>query len=142
MPNQVYAGRVVLIKVDDNDTGGGSATWKTVGQQRGGGQSRTSETADTTNKEDTGWPSAIVTRTPWGVSCDGALDPTDAAWIWMLARWEAKAKIWVQIYYTDIGGDNKEGQAIITDLSSEFPESDVVSFTAEFQGDGALVTSP
>ena len=137
----VYAGRQVLVKVDTNETGGASATWTTIGQQRGGGFSRTSETADATHKDDNGWPDAVITRTPWSVSCDGALNPADTAWALLLTNWEGKTKMWVQVNANPISGEYVEGQAIITDLSYEFPESDVVTFTLELQGASSLVTS-
>lgn len=137
----VYAGRQVLIKIDTGDVGGASATWVTIGQQRGGGFSRTSETADATHKGDSGWPDAVVTRTPWSVSCDGALNPADTAWAYLLTKWAAKAKLWVQVNANAISGEYKEGQALITDLSYEFPESDVVTFSLELMGSSSLVTS-
>jgi len=137
----VYAGRQVLIKIDTGDVGGAAATWVTIGQQRGGGFSRTSETADATHKGDSGWPDAVVTRTPWSVSCDGALNPADTAWAYLLTKWAAKAKLWVQVNANAISGEYKEGQALITDLSYEFPESDVVTFSLELMGSSSLVTS-
>ena len=137
----VYAGRQVLVKVDTNETGGATATWQTIGQQRGGGFGRTSETADATHKDDNGWPDAVVTRTPWSVSVDGALNPADTAWTLLLTNWEAKIKTWVQVNAFPISGEYKEGEVLITDLSYEFPESDVVTFTCELMGSSPLVTS-
>lgn len=137
----VYAGRQVVVKIDTVEGGGAGATWVTIGQQRGGGFSRTSETADGTHKDDNGWPDAIVTRTPWSVSCDGALNPADAAWALLLTTWEAKTKAWIQVNAFDIAGEYVEGECIITDLSYEFPESDVVTFTCELMGASSLVTS-
>jgi len=141
----VHAGRLVLVKIDTSSAGvgagGAGASWTTIGQQRGGSFSRTSETADATHKGDSGWPDAVVTRTPWSVSVDGALNPVDSAWTTLLTRWAAKGKVWVQVNANSITGEYIEGQALITDLSYEFPESDVVTFSAEFQGASALVTS-
>jgi predicted secreted protein len=138
----VYAGREIRVWVDLNSVGGSGANWIAIGQQRGGGISRTTETADATHKDDIGWPSAVVTRTPWSISVDGAMDPADSAWGHLLGKWRAKAKPWIKVDASAIGGERSEGQAIITDLSYEFPESDLVTFSAEFQGDGALVASP
>lgn len=141
----VYAGRQVLVKIDTSlsgvGQGGASATWTTIGQQRGGSFTRSSETADATHKDDTGWPDAVVTRTPWSVSVDGALNPADTAWSTLLTRWAAKGKVWVQVNANAISGEYVEGQALITDLSYEFPESDVVTFSLELQGASSLVTS-
>jgi predicted secreted protein len=135
-------GRSVLIKIDTAEVGGSSATWLTIGQQRGGSLKRSSDTVDGTNKGDNGWPNSVVTRTPWSVSVDGALDPADGAWVHVLARWEGKIKVWVQIDASAISGGKKEGQCVITNLQADFPEKDLVSFTIDFEGASALVTSP
>jgi TP901-1 family phage major tail protein len=138
-----YAGRQVLVKVDLNNVGGSGATnWTQVGQQRDGGITRSSETADATHKDDLGYPSAVITRTPWSVTCDGALNPIDSVLSFLKAKWKAKAMVWVQVDASAISGEKVEGQAIITDFSFGFPEGDLVSYTCEFQGDGALSDSP
>lgn len=139
----VYAGRLVLIKVDTSQVGGGSAVWVTIGQQRGGSFGRSMETADATHKDDAGWASAVITRRAWSISADGALDPANPGWVEILEMFDANTVTWIQVDASAIAsGEKKEGTAIITDLSYEFPESDLVSFTIELQGDGALVTSP
>lgn len=138
----VYAGRLVLVKIDNNDVGGAGANWLTIGQQRGGNFSRSSETADATHKGLLGFPSAIITRIPWSFSCDGALDPADAAWTKILTSWKNKAKPYFQVDASGISGEKQEGTCIITDCSYEFPENDVVTYTLELQGDGSLNPSP
>lgn len=138
----IYTGRTALIKISTNGLGGGSANWVTIGQQRGGSLARSSDVVDATTKGDSGWPKAVITRTPWSVACDGALDPADATWVYLLQQWEAKTKPYIQVDETAIGGPKKEGQAIITKLDHDFPEPDLVTFSIDFQGDGALTTSP
>jgi predicted secreted protein len=137
------AGRIVLIKIDIDGVGGSSANWTTVAQQRGGGLGRNSEMADATHKDDSGWSSAINTRKGWSVSADGALDATDSAYQYLLAQWEAQTRVYVQVDESSLSsGVNREGQAWIADLSEDFPEGDVVSYTLELQGDAALSASP
>ena len=138
----IYAGRVVLVKIDTNAVGGTGANWQSLGNQRGGSLSRSSDVVDATSKGDSGWPTAVVTRTPWSVSVDGAKDPNDSAWAHLLARWEAKTFVWVQVDESAVGGTKKEGKVLITSLESEFPEPDLVTFSVELQGNGALATSP
>lgn len=140
----VYAGRNVKIKIDTAQVGGAGATWVTIGQQRGGSFERDSETVDATHKDTTGgWRSAVSTRIGWSVSCDGALNPSDTAWTQLLTRWGNQQTTWVQIDASAIaGGEKKEGTAWITSLSYEFPEADLVTYSVELAGDGALVTSP
>jgi hypothetical protein len=138
------AGRKVLIKVDDNDTGGGSATWKTVGLQTGGSHGRTTETADGSYKvTGTPWTEAVATAVGWTVSVEGLLLDNDTALAYMRTKHEAAAAIWVQVDKSAMtNGVIKEGQAIITSLDEEYARAEVVSYTAEFQGTGSLVTSP
>ncbi len=138
----VYAGRQVKVRIDTNGVGGAGANWIHIAQQRGGSFSRTSDTADATHKDDNGWPSAVITRTPWSVSCDGAMNPADSVWSYLKTQWAAKNKVWVQVDASAIGGEKVEGQCIVTDLSYEFPESDLVTFTGEFEGSSPLVNSP
>ena len=135
-------GRKVKIKVDLNSVGGAGANWVTIGQQRGGGLSRTSETADATHKDDDGYPRAVITRTPWSISVDGCLNPADPAWAFIHQKWKEKAQPFFQVDRSEIGGSKEEGQCTITDLSEDFPESDLVTFTAELQGEGPLNPSP
>lgn len=137
----VYAGRDVTVKVDTADVGGASATWVSIGQQRGGGFSRSTETADATYKSSGGFTDAVATRISWSTSVDGVLNPVDTAWAYLITKWLAKGKIWVQCNANVIGGEYVEGQAIITDLSYEFPDNDVVTYTVELQGCGTLATS-
>jgi predicted secreted protein len=137
----VYAGRQVKLKIDTAGVGGASATWITIGQQRGGSFGRTSDTVDAKHKDDNGWPSFVITGTPWSMSCDGAMNPADSAWSYLLGRWEAKSQPFAQIDASAIGGEKKEGKVTITDMSYDFPDSDLVSYTLELQGSGPLVTS-
>jgi predicted secreted protein len=144
----VQRGRDVIIYIDTNNVtaGASGASWSAIGQQRGGNLARGIETADGTYKEtgsqpNVGWQRGIATRKTWGVSCDGALDPTDTAWQELLDRWENMQDIHVQVEAANVSGETKDGKAWITDLSYEFPEADVVTFTADFQGDGQLFTS-
>jgi TP901-1 family phage major tail protein len=140
----VSAGRVVLIKLDMNDTGTTTASWQTVLQQRGGSLGRTAETADSTHKDDAGWATFINTRKGWTVSGDGAMDASDSTFIVLKDHWTNQSRIWVQVDASAMEGTGEkvEGEAWITDLSTDFPESDVVTYTLELQGHGALVDSP
>lgn len=137
----LYAGRLVLIKVDVNAVGGSGASWTTIGQQRDGGLERGTETVDGKTKADVGWPNDVITGVSWSVSCDGVLDPSDAAWVHLKTKWKAMSKVWIQIDRSSVSGTKEEGQAIVK-ISEKFANSDLVSFTAEFTGQGQLSVSP
>lgn len=137
----LYAGRLVLIKVDVNAVGGSGASWTTIGQQRDGGCERGTETVDGKTKADVGWPNDVIVGVSWSVSCDGVLDPADGAWVHLKTKWKAMSKVWIQIDRSAISGTKEEGQAIVK-ISEKFSNSDLVSFTAEFTGQGQLSVSP
>lgn len=137
------AGKDVKVRIDLNDVGkAGTPSWSTIAQQRGGSQGGSSETADATHKDLAGWPSAVVTRTPWSISVDGALLVTDPAYLHLVATWKARIQTFVQVVWTAIGmANDEEGPVLITSLNRDFPESDIVQFSIELQGNGALVNS-
>lgn len=140
----VSAGRVVYVKISEQGVGGTGVTWTTIGQQRGGGMSRATDTADASHKDSGNFAVAIGVRINWSISCEGALDASDTAWTYLLTQWAARSRVWVQLDASGMEGTGEkvEGQAWITDLSYEVPEGDVVSFSIELQGDGALNDSP
>jgi hypothetical protein len=139
----VEGGRKVKIAVDTDGTGGSGATWVVIGMQRGGGSGRTSETADATNKDNEPWSEFIVTRIGWTVSADGVLDDADTALGYLRTQWKAGDPAWIQIQKGALtGGQDEEGQVVITDLSEDYPDGDVVSFTFEGQGTNLLADSP
>jgi hypothetical protein len=140
--SEVYAGRLALVKVDLAGVGGAAANWATIGQQRGLDHGRTTETADASHKGDNGWANVVITRIGWTLNCDGALDPADTVLQYLQTQWMAKAKIWVQFDPSLAGGTKMEGRAVLTDFSLSAPDGDLITFTASFQGAGALSTSP
>lgn len=137
----LYAGRRVLIRIDINEVGGSGANWTTIGQQRDGSLEMATETVDGRTKADSGWPNDVITGVNWSVSCDGALDPSDPAWTHLYMRWNTMAKVWIQIDQSQVGGTRREGQAVVK-LSQKFANSDLVSFSADFTGQGQLALSP
>jgi len=137
------AGRKLVINIDLNDVGGAGANWAKVAQRRGGSLGRTSETADATHADDDGWRRSIITTIGWTVSADGILKANDPAWLHLKAVFEDANEVYVQIDASPLtGGEKVEGLAVITNLSYEFPQSDVVPFTIELTGNGALTASP
>lgn len=137
----IYNGKDVKIKIDTAGVGGASATWASISNQRGGSFSMSNNTVDSTTKDNAGWVDVFITDTTWSVSCDGALDPADPALSYLRGRVKARAKIWVQIDRSVIGGTKEEGQAVVN-MTEEFPVGDLVGFTLELAGAGTLSVSP
>lgn len=134
----VYEGRRVYIWLDLNRVGGAGANWVKIGQQKGGSLSRSAETADATNKDNYGAPTAIVTRMPWNFSCDGALNPADPAIAEMTTVWKTGVETYVKWDESAISGEVVSGPVLITKFSKDAPMGDLVSYSVEFQGNGQL----
>ena len=149
----VNSGRTVLVKISDDNANHAydNVAWETLGQQRGGSLERSTETADATHKGTAGaWASSVHTRRGWGVSVDGVLDATGTAWGLLYDAWVATTGVphWFLIDGSGMDGAGTadepsvtcSGTGFITSLSFDFPEADIVSFTVEIQGSGALAT--
>jgi len=134
-------GKDVKVKIDLNGVGGAGANWSTIGQQRGGSDTIGNDTVDGTTKDSAGWVESVIVHKNWSVSIDGALDPADAGLSYLRTQLKAGAKVYVQIDATVAGGIKEEGRSI-GNMTRDHPEGDLVSFSAEFTGDGALTTSP
>lgn len=120
----------VLIKVGS----------QVVGGQRNGSLEMSAETIDTTVKSTGGWASKIPGIKSWTSSCDGVYFLDDAglkaAQTAFMSGTEVKLEFskGTELVYS--------GQAIITSMSVEAGQEDVVSYTISFEGTGALTTTP
>ena len=135
-------GRGVLIKLDTNNVGGGGATWVTIGQQAEGSLERSTETADGRTKGDNGWSNDLIVGQSWSVPCEGKLDYSSSQWTQLINAWNSGAKQWIQIDASAVSGLKKEGQVVVVKLSEKYSDKDAVSYSAEFTGQGQMVTSP
>ena len=144
----VNSGRTVLVKISSDNLNHAiaSGNCETIGQQRGGSLERSSETADSTHKDSSGsWASSVHTRRGWSISVDGVLDSTGSAWDYLYTAWTADVAHWFLIDGSTMSGSTStdpsvvcSGTGFITSLSFDFPEADIVSYSLEVQGSGAL----
>jgi predicted secreted protein len=146
----VNSGRTVLVKISDDNLNHewDDPHWETIGQQRGGSLERSTETADATHKGTAGaWASSVHTRRGWSVSVDGVLDATGTAWGLLYDAWVASTGVpyWFLVDGSGMSGATLgepsvtcSGTGFITSLTFDFPEADIVSFSVEIQGSGAL----
>ena len=144
----VNSGRTVVVKVSTDNANHvyDSASWTSIGQQRGGAAERTTDVADATHKGTTGsWATSISTRRGWSLSVDGVLDVSDQGWALLYAAWNSVDSEWFLLDGSTMSGVSHpepsvvgSGTAFITSLSFDFPEADIVSYSAELQGTGAL----
>ena len=116
----------VLIKVGS----------QVVGGQRNASLEMSAETIDTTVKTTGGWASKIPGIKSWTSSCDGVYFVDDAGLDAAQAAFMNGTP--VSLEFSNSSGLSYSGQAVITSMSVEAGQEDVVSYTISFEGTGAL----
>ena len=119
----------VLIKVGS----------QVVGGQRNGSLEMSAETIDTTVKSTGGWAAKIPGIKSWTSSCDGVYFLNDAGL--KAAQTAFMNGTEVKLEFSKASGLAYSGQAVITSMSVEAGQEDVVSYTISFEGTGALTAS-
>ena len=116
----------VLIKVGS----------KVVGGQRNASLEMSAETIDTTVKTTGGWAAKIPGIKSWTSSCDGVYFVDDAGL--EAAQTAFMNGTAVSLEFSNSNGLSYSGQAVITSMSVEAGQEDIVSYTISFEGTGAL----
>lgn len=116
----------VLIKVGSTVVGG----------QRNASLEMSAETIDTTVKSTGGWAAKIPGMKSWTSSCDGVYFLDDAGLEAAQAAFMNGTE--VKLDFSNSSGLAYSGQAVITSMSVEAGQEDVVSYTISFEGTGAL----
>ena len=119
----------VLIKVGS----------QVVGGQRNASLEMSAETIDTTVKTTGGWASKIPGIKSWTSSCDGIYFLNDAGL--KAAQTAFMNGTSVQLDFSKGEDLVYSGQAVITSMSVEAGQEDVVSYTISFEGTGALTVA-
>lgn len=107
-----------------------------VGGQRNASLEMSAETIDTTVKSTGGWAAKIPGIKSWTSSCDGVYFLDDAGL--QAAQTAFMNGTEVQLVFSNSSGLAYSGQAVITSMSVEAGQEDVVSYTISFEGTGAL----
>ena len=116
----------VLIKVGSTVVGG----------QRNASLEMSAETIDTTVKTTGGWAAKIPGIKSWTSSCDGVYFVDDAGL--EAAQTAFMNGTAVSLEFSNSSGLSYSGQAVITSMSVEAGQEDIVSYTISFEGTGAL----
>lgn len=116
----------VLIKVGS----------QVVGGQRNASIELSAESIDTTTKQSGGWSTKTAGVKSWTSSCDGVYFIDDAGIKAVYTAFEAGNEI--DLEFSNASGVYHKGKAIITSISEEAGQDDVVSYTMSFEGTGAL----
>ena len=107
-----------------------------VGGQRNASLEMSAETIDTTVKSTGGWAAKIPGIKSWTSSCDGVYFLDDAGLEAAQAAFMNGTE--VKLDFSNSSGLAYSGQAVITSMSVEAGQEDVVSYTISFEGTGAL----
>ena len=119
----------VLIKVGS----------QVVGGQRNASLEMSAETIDTTVKTTGGWAAKIPGIKSWTSSCDGVYFVDDAGL--EAAQTAFMNGTAVSLEFSNSNGLSYSGQAVITSMSVEAGQEDIVSYTISFEGTGALTVA-
>ena len=124
----------VLIKVNVGTEE--TPEYVAVGAQRGASLSRSAETLDKTSKDSDGWQESLAGLKSWTISTDGLLILDDEGYEALENAYMMSENVLIQ--FSTKSGAMFEGDAIITAIDLDAPYDDLISYTAEFQGSGAL----
>ena len=119
----------VLIKVGS----------QVVGGQRNASIEMSAESIDATTKTTGGWSKKLAGVKSWTSSCDGVYFIDDAGIKAVYDAFEGSNE--VDLEFSNSAGIYHKGKAIITSISEEAGQDDVVSYTMSFEGCGALVST-
>ena len=119
----------VLIKVGS----------QVVAGQRNASIELSAESIDTTTKQGGGWSTKTAGVKSWTSSCDGVYFIDEAGIKAVYTAFEAGTEI--DLEFSNASGVYHKGKAIITSMSIEAGQDDVVSYTIAFEGCGELKDS-
>jgi TP901-1 family phage major tail protein len=111
-----------------------------VAGQRGGTFSRSSDTIDITSKDNYGWMDEDYGIASWSIEADGLLVEDDAGYMALENAFDNKQTVLVR--WETAGGNQYEGDAIITDFSNEAPYDDSATYSITLNGKGQYTKSP
>ena len=110
-----------------------------IGGQRNATVEMSAETLDTTTKSSGGWSTKIAGLKSWTCSADGVFFIDDAGH--KACETAFLAGNAVQVELSNTSGLYYAGDVIITSMSVEAGQDDVVSYSVSFEGTGELTTT-
>lgn len=115
-----------------------------VGGQVVGGQKSASiemnqSPIETTTKDSEGWTTKIAGKKAWSTTCDALFFVSDEGQKAVYDAFESGTAIDVELSNTS--GYYRKGKALVTSISEEAGDEDVVSFSVSLEGTGSLTTT-
>ncbi|MFU8688479.1 phage major tail protein, TP901-1 family [Rossellomorea sp. FS2] len=105
-----------------------------VAGQKGGTFNRSTDTIDLTSKDNYGWQDEDYGIASWSIEADGLLVEDDLGYQALEDAFENKEIVLVR--WQTAAGTKYEGDAIITDFSSEAPYDDQATYSVTLNGKG------
>src|SRR3990167_238879 len=128
-------GVLAIFKV--NTGSAGSPTYTAVTYQRNCTITREVDTAEITNKDGSGWKDFLPTLKSWGVEFDGLADELATGYAKLKTYFSSGLRLQVQLLLPD-ATTTLTGYVIMTNLTNEAAQDGAYSYSASFQGCGAL----
>ena len=111
-----------------------SPIYTKVAGQKGGTFNRSTDTIDLTSKDNYGWQDEDYGIASWSIEADGLLVEDDLGYQALEDAFENKEIVLVR--WQTAAGTKYEGDAIITDFSSEAPYDDQATYSVTLNGKG------
>jgi TP901-1 family phage major tail protein len=111
-----------------------------VAGQKGGTFNRSTDTVDLTSKDNYGWQDEDYGIASWSIEADGLLVEDDAGYLALEDAFDNKEVVLVR--WETAGGNQYEGNAIISDFSNEAPYDDSATYSVTLNGKGQYTKSP
>lgn len=105
-----------------------------VAGQKGGTFNRSSDTLDLTSKDNAGWQDEDYGVASWSIEADGLLVESDTGYAALEDAFDDKEFILVR--WETAAGNKYQGNALITDFSTEAPYDDSATYSITLNGKG------
>ena len=132
-----HKGKLFGIQLDTSGTHS-PATWVTIPQRRAGEITNTTDTVDNGTADNGVWTSKEPISNSWGITLEAVFDAGDPTLSALQAAWEAQTIEWYQVDESAVSGQDREGQAIITQWNRSIPHDNIVTVSITLEGIGAF----
>ena len=98
-----------------------------------------SESIDVTTKDSAGWKDILPGLKSWTVDCEGLVAFDNSFnYEYLLDALRNRTKLSIKLETTVVGDERLKGDVYVTSVELSAPQEDAISFTASFEGTGAL----
>ena len=127
------SGVAMLLRVENP---GSPGTYRTLAGQRNAKLNRSTDEADATSKDSSGWHEGLPVIRNWSIEADALLIEGDAAYGDLETAWQNNTRLNVRVVMPN--AQTYTGLATITDFPIEGPHDDLATIAVTLVGSGAL----